>query len=727
MKYLLSIVTEHKVLRLDRNFLYFSNEPVSVGSRVFINFNGQNLIGFVLKTEGFENLDEKTKELGFKIKEINGIIDEKPIINSKLLKLASILKDRYVYPLIGVLNTMLPPSLRSEKSFINKPKISYITFYELVDETYQAKNKYEENLLNKFKNSSSRLVLKSEVNDSKTLDNLISLGVIQEKTEEKYRFNTKQIFKFENEFELNEEQQGVFDRICVSRENIYLLKGVTGSVKTLIYIKLIEDGLKNGGGTLILVPEVALTPLMISHIKSYFYEEIAVLHSSLTSAERYDEYRKISSGKARIVVGTRSAIFAPISNLKYIIIDEEHDESYKQEQDLTYNAKEVAFYRSQIEGCKVILGSATPSVETMAKAKSGKYKLLELHQKFYKQEIDISLVDFKNKLVFKKGSSIFSDVLIDKIKKCIDNNEQVILMINKRGFSTSLICDDCGYVYKCPDCNIPLVYHKDNNVLLCHHCDYRVKYTHKCPICGSINLRFNGYGIEKVKEEFERLFPLVPYLTLDSDTSPSLNQIEDVLNQFNLKKCNVLIGTQIVAKGHDFKDVSFVGIINADTLLNIQSYKANEYTYSLLVQTIGRSGRFKKGEAVVQTYKKDNKVINYAINNDYDGFFDYEMKVRKKFNYPPFSNIISLRIASPIIYDLKVKTIEIKREIEKKLPNDLVVLSYAQQKFKKYYSYVVYIKTKNYGVTKSFLQALLFKYQTLKNIHLYLNISPYDL
>ncbi len=726
MKYLLFIVTQHKVLKLDRNFVYFSSTKVNKGSRVNINFNGQNIVGFILKVEEVESIEEKEKELGFKIKEISSIIDDEPIINENLLKLAFLLKDRYVYPLIGVLNTMLPPSLKSTSNYLSKPKISYIIYYELLDDTYVPKNKFEENILKRFKNSG--LVLKSEINDSKTLNNLLSLNIIHEKIEEKYRFNAKQIFKYENNFTLNEEQNDIFIKIAYSLDKVYLLKGVTGSGKTLIYIKLIEDALKKDGSALILVPEVGLTPLMISHILSYFNEPIAVLHSSLTAGERYDEYRKIVTNKVRIVVGTRSAIFAPLKNLKYIIIDEEHDESYKQENDLTYNAKDVAILRSNIENSKVIFGSATPSIDTMAKAKSGRFKLLELNHMYNEVEpLEISLVDFKNRLVFKKGSPIFSDVLIEKIKKRIENNEQVILMINKRGFSSSLICDNCGYVYKCLNCNLPLIYHKENGYLMCHHCEYKIKFTHKCPICGSINIRFNGFGIERVKEEFEKIFPLTPYLTLDSDTSPTLNQIEDVLNQFNLKKANVLIGTQIVAKGHDFKDVSLVGILNADSLLNIQSYKANEYTYSLIVQTIGRSGRFKKGEAVIQTFKKDNKVINFALRNDYNSFYNYEIKNRKQYNYPPFSNIISLKVAGPIPYDTKLKAMQIKKELEKKLPDDVILISNALERYKSNYCVPIFIKTKNFAFTRKFLSALLFKYQTIKNLHLYLNISPYDL
>ena len=346
MKYLLFIVTQHKVLKLDRNFVYFSSTKVNKGSRVNINFNGQDIVGFILKVEEVESIEEKEKELGFKIKEISSIIDDEPIINENLLKLAFLLKDRYVYPLIGVLNTMLPPSLKSTSNYLSKPKISYITYYELLDDTYVPKNKFEENILKRFKNSG--LVLKSEINDSKTLNNLLSLNIIHEKIEEKYRFNAKQIFKYENNFTLNEEQNDVFIKIAYSLDKVYLLKGVTGSGKTLIYIKLIEDALKKDGSALILVPEVGLTPLMISHILSYFNEPIAVLHSSLTAGERYDEYRKIATNKVRIVVGTRSAIFAPLKNLKYIIIDEEHDESYKQENDLTYNAKDVAILRSNI-------------------------------------------------------------------------------------------------------------------------------------------------------------------------------------------------------------------------------------------------------------------------------------------------------------------------------------------------------------------------------------------
>ncbi len=726
MIYLLSVLTEHKVLSLDRNFTYYSSKEVFVGSRVRINFNGQFLVGFILKVEKIDDLEQKQKELGFKLKEISEIIDEKPIINKNLLYLAKKVKERYLYTMIGVLNTMLPPSLRGDSSFTNKAKIQYIKFYELIDENYIPENKIEDRILNKFVNS--KLVQYDDLGDSKTLTNLLNKNIIRIIEKEKYRYQANATFDYDEIINLSEEQKAVLEDIIFSRENTFLLKGVTGSGKTIVYIKLIEDALKENKGTLILVPEVALTPLMISHIISYFKEEIAVLHSSLTQAERYDEYRKISDGKVKIVVGTRSAIFAPIQNLKYIIIDEEHDESYKQDFDLTYNAKDIAILRSNIEGAKVIFGSATPSIDLMAKAKNKKIRLETLNTRYFNpKENVISLIDFKRKSNFTSGSAIFSNFLIDKIYEKLKKKQQIILMINKRGYSSSLICDSCGYVFKCPNCNLPLVYHRSNDHLMCHHCDYDHKFTHRCPSCNSLNISYNGFGIEKVKEEFEKIFKGVDYVVLDSDETPTLNQIQKVLEDFNSKKVQVLIGTQIVAKGHDFKDVSLVGIINADTMLNIPSYKANENTFSLLVQTIGRSGRYIDGEAVVQTYQVDNKVINFAINSDYDSFYNFEIKRRYKYFYPPFVNQIALKVCSKTPYEAYNEARRIEGELTRVLINDHVSLSKIQNLYKSYYSYTIIIKSGHLTGVKVVLQSLLFKFQNSKNIRLYVDLNPYDL
>lgn len=726
MIYLLSVLTEHKVLSLDRNFTYYSSKEVFVGSRVRINFNGQFLVGFILKVEKIDDLEQKQKELGFKIKEISEIIDEKPIINKNLLYLARKVKERYLYTMIGVLNTMLPPSLRGDSSFTNKAKIQYIKFYELIDENYIPENKIEDRILNKFVNS--KLVQYDDLGESKTLTNLLDKNIIRIIEKEKYRYQTNATFDYDEIINLSEEQKAVIEDIIFSRENTFLLKGVTGSGKTIVYIKLIEDALKENKGTLILVPEVALTPLMISHIISYFKEEIAVLHSSLTQAERYDEYRKISDGKVKIVVGTRSAIFAPIQNLKYIIIDEEHDESYKQDFDLTYNAKDIALLRSNIEGAKVIFGSATPSIDLMAKAKNKKIRLETLNTRYFNpKENVVSLIDFKRKSNFTSGSAIFSNFLIDKIYEKLKKKQQIILMINKRGYSSSLICDSCGYVFKCPNCNLPLVYHRSNDHLMCHHCDYDHKFTHRCPSCNSLNISYNGFGIEKVKEEFEKIFKGVDYVVLDSDETPTLNQIQKVLEDFNSKKVQVLIGTQIVAKGHDFKDVSLVGIINADTMLNIPSYKANENTFSLLVQTIGRSGRYIDGEAVVQTYQVDNKVINFAINSDYDSFYNFEIKRRYKYFYPPFVNQIALKVCSKTPYEAYNEARRIEGELTRVLINDHVSLSKIQNLYKSFYSYTIIIKSGHLTGVKVVLQSLLFKFQNSKNIRLYVDLNPYDL
>lgn len=718
--YLLSVLTEHKVYSIDQTFYYFSKDFVYKGSRVSINFHKQYLVGFVLDVNEVFDIEKEEKELGFKIKEITDIIDEKPILNDNLINLAYILKERYFVPLISILNTMLPPSLRGESSSLNKPKIAYDYFYELINIKYIPINKNEEKILKKFDNL-TKIVGKNLIYKSKTLDALVGKNVIKLIRKEKYRYKIEKSFEYSKKIELSSEQNKVFKNILISNNKLILLKGVTGSGKTEIYIKLIEEALLNGGSALILVPEVALTPLMISRIISYFDEEIAVLHSSLKPSERYDEYRKISQGIARIVIGTRSAIFAPLKNLKYIIIDEEHDESYKQDFDFTYSAKDVAILRSSIENLKVIFGSATPSIESMAKALNKQYDLEELHQKYYSEaKNSVEIIDIKDKeeMIY---SSIFSKTLIQKIAENLKNSRQIILLVNKRGYARSVICNECGYVYKCLNCNLPLIYHRDDDSLRCHHCDYKIKFINKCPICDSKSFKLSGIGIERVVEEFKKLFKNIPFGVLNSDDTPTLNEIQTILKKFNNKEIKVLIGTQIVAKGHDFKDVSLVGIIDADSLINIPTFKAHENAFSLLVQTIGRSGRFIDGEAYIQTSLVNNKIINYAINNDYNGFFNYEISLRNKYQYPPFYNLYIMKVCSLNIESLKKEVYSVTTYLKRILGNNIVTSSFLQNKYKNYFSYEIAIKTKNLKETREILKEFIDEVMKNKELRIYID------
>ena len=646
--YLLNVLIERNIYALNNTFLYASNDYVNKGVRVLVDFNSsKDLIGYVLEVnETTLTIEELKIEKGFNISFIKDIIDTKPLLNSELFELGKTLSKKYFYPLIGTYQTMLPKTLRP-KNIKTKSHIAYDYFYKINRNKINTElTPFQKKILSKFNYFNE--INKKEIGKSKGLTDLINKEIIEEIKKEKYRYKPQKLFEYENVINLTKNQESIYNEIINSNDLVYLLYGVTGSGKTEIYIKLIEYYLKKNQNALILVPEISLTPLMISRILSYFNEnEIAILHSSLKESERYDEYRKISLGKVKIVIGTRSAIFAPLDNIGLIILDEEDSSSYKEEKLLPYHAKEVAFIRAHYFNGKVILGSATPSIESMAKAKNKIYHLLRLEKRYNELSLPlISLVDRKDITNFSSKSYIFSLPLIKEIQNALKRNEQIILLVNNRGYGRTFYCRECGHVFKCPNCGNNLVYHKNTDSLLCHHCDYKMAKPNKCPNCGSHFLSFYDFGIEKVEEEFKKIFN-VKYEVLDSDRTPKSLQISNILNKFNKKEVNVLIGTQIVSKGHDFSDVTLVGVINADSFLNYPSFRSYENTFNLITQTIGRAGRKDKpGKAIVQTSYLDNYAINYAINNDYDSFFNKEIEQRKLLNNPPFYWVLKIEIES---------------------------------------------------------------------------------
>lgn len=721
MIYLLYVYTEYNVQSLNNYFLYYSNNKVEKGVRVEINFRNRNIIGFVLNVEEKENLNDYS----FEIKKINKIIDEVSILNEKYLELCKIISDYYYYPLIGVLFTILPKSIRPVSSYINAPKISYNTYYFLKDLKYLPKNKNEEKILNRFSNSN--YILKKDIPESKTLIKLIENNIIKIKKEEKYRYSFNKTYNYEKNIILSNNQKEAYLNILNSNKKVSLLKGVTGSGKTEIYIKLIENVLNEGKNVILLVPEVALTPLMISRILSYFNIETAILHSSLTNAERYDEFRKIKNNKIRIVIGTRSAIFAPINNLGLIIVDEEHDSSYKQEENLCYNAKDIAYLRLKIDpNIKIVLGSATPSLESLNKAKKGIFNLVELNEKYFNNyKTNVSLIDLKDNNEFTK-SKIFSNTLINKINDVVLKNKQVLILANNRGYSYHTYCEKCGFTYKCPTCNLNLIYHKNNNLLMCHHCDYKIKLN-KCPICGSNNFIHYGLGIEKVEEEFKKIFPNFKYLILNSDITSTLKEIENVLDKFNNKESNVLIGTQIISKGHDFKECDLVAIINIDNLLNLSTYKSNEEAFDIITQTLGRTGRQFQGEGIIQTNDITNKIINFAINNDYDSFYNYEIQRRKKYNYPPFTNLIEIGFESNLYKNVSYYSSFFKERFEEIFKDSIIEGPSYIFKYKNGFKNSLFIKIKDIKQIKDDLIYLIKKFNDKKDIKISINFSPFDL
>lgn len=727
--YLVELLIEHPIYSIDQKYVYLSLNELSCGVRVKINFNKQEVVGFVLscsKTE--KNKESIEKEFGFSLKFIDEVIDDVSLLDSDLLLLGEQLAKRYYTPLIGIYQTMLPKNLKPNKSG-KKINLKYEYSYRLnfdIDLSNAELTKKEKNLIQKLKDRT--ILLKKDISNIEALNLLLNKGiVIEDKREIHKRYMPKISFKYEDKIVLNEEQENAFNSIVSSVDSVFLLHGVTGSGKTEVYIKLIEYYLKLGMTALVLVPEISLTPLMISRILSYFANDIvAILHSSLTPNEAYEEYVNIKKGKIKIVVGTRSAIFAPLKNIGVICIDEEQDESYIQSDRFLYNAKDIAIIRAKDNHSKVILGSATPSIETMAKAKSGKYKLLNLSKRYNNLEMPQTyLIDRNDKYLFSSKSRTMSLPLIKALNETFKNNEQAILLINNKGYSRSYYCRECGYVFKCNNCDIPLVYHKEDNTLRCHHCENKFKVAKTCPNCGSKYLSMNGFGIEKVVEEFKEIFN-EKYLVLDGDITKKSSQISTILEDFNENRAKCLIGTQIVAKGHDFKNVSLVAIINADTSLFLQTFKARELTFQLIEQLIGRCGRGnKKGVAYIQTSQKDDYAIVSAINNDYENFYENEIKNRNIMKYPPFFNLIEFSLVSKKIDILNKECEELYTFFKNSLTNHIIFKSNMKKENNINFKKSITIKSKDFNSIESIAKIAINKFKNKANIRLIINLNPY--
>ena len=534
--------------------------------------------------------------------------------------------------------------------------------------------------------------------------------------------------------ELTLEQKTTFDKIVSSLKTgmteKFLLKGVTGSGKTEVYLQTIDYAIKNGGQAIVLVPEIALTPQMVERFKSRFGDKVAVMHSRLSLGERYDQWKKVRNGEVDVVVGARSAIFAPFNNLKLIIIDEEHETSYKSESKPKYHAKAIAEKRCQIEDCTIILGSATPSIETYFECSIGVYTLLELKNRVNNFDMPkVEIVDMRKEL--EDGNrSIFSKVLFEELSINLENRQQTILFLNRRGCSTFVSCRACGYVVNCPNCNISLTYHSYNNTLMCHYCGHSQKNPTTCPSCSSKYIKYFGIGTQKVEIEVQKAFPNAKILRMDVDTTGKKFAHQKILDSFKNDGIDILIGTQMIAKGLDFPNVTLVGVISADTSLNIDDYRAGERTFQLMTQVAGRSGRGKiKGRVVIQTYQPDNFSILTAQNHDYDAFYSNEIKIREALNYPPFNDIISI-IISHDDNDIVKETSNIifcnlKSEFAgEKSNNEYIIFEPAPaplSKIKQLYRWRIIIKTKNTSNIKHILLNIEKKYYEKANISIDIN------
>lgn len=479
-----------------------------------------------------------------------------------------------------------------------------------------------------------------------TLRALVKKGLVAVERREVFRRVRPEAVETEPPPVLNGEQQAAFeqlDALCRSPEPAAaLLYGVTGSGKTQVYIRLIQSALEQGKGAIVLVPEIALTPQLLRKFSAHFGEDIALLHSALGAGERYDEWKRVRSGQARVVLGTRSAVFAPVADLGLVILDEEHEGSYKSENAPRYHARDVAKYRCAKGGGLLVLGSATPSVESMYQAEQGRYHLVRMTRRYNARALPRVLIsDLREELRAGNGGSI-GGLLRQELAANLERGEQSILFLNRRGASRMVTCGECGEVPACPRCSVRLTYHSANGRLMCHYCGHSEPLPPRCPKCGG-ELHFIGAGTQKVQQELEELFPGTEVLRMDADTVGAAQSHEKLLTRFAKERVPILVGTQMVTKGLDFENVTLVGVIAADLSLYVDSFRATERTFSLLTQVVGRAGRGEKaGRAVIQTYTPDNDIIRYAAAQDYDGFYRQEVDLRRLMDYPPFRDLIVL-------------------------------------------------------------------------------------
>lgn len=714
------VLVEINNINVDKTFDYIVPfeyiEKIKIGMRVKVPFASRELEGFVL------DLVNSTDD-NYELKEIISIVDTEPILNNELLHLGQFMSKKYFSTLISCYQTMLPKALKAQnKTTINKKMIKYV---ELCSNSFPKLKPNQEKIVEYLRINGK--VKKEEVNKISVsgVNTLIKNGIIIESLIEEYRLVTKDINKEKETFKLTIEQQEAKNKILSqTQSSVFLLHGVTGSGKTVVYMEIVEEMLNRGKDSIFLVPEISLTPQMVYHFKSRFGDEVAVLHSRLSEGEKYDEYRKIVEGKVHIVVGARSAVFAPFKNLGAIIIDEEHTTSYKQDNNPKYSAIEIAIERAKNNNAIVILGSATPSLETYARSIKGLYTLVELKHRVNTNNLPlVEIVDMSKE---KHRGSIFSSRLITEVNKRLEEHEQIILLLNRRGYSSFITCSNCGYTAKCPHCDITLTYHKTSNTLRCHYCGYADKMNDICPSCGEKAIKTLGTGTEKVEEEIKKVFN-ARVVRMDLDTTSKKGSHEKIITAFKNHEYDILLGTQMIAKGLDFSNVTLVGVINADTSLMIPNYRSNEYTFQLLMQTAGRSGRREKnGSVIIQTFNPEHYAITLASKHDYIDFFKQEMEVRRKLSYPPYYYLIYIKVIGKDYNKISIESNKIASILTRELKNSKILGPTTCSVFKLngLFRFGIIIKYKKEEKMEEVLQSLVNHYKGNQTVKVDIDVNP---
>lgn len=634
------IILNSEALDIDRPFTYKVpvdfQKNIKVGQIVKVPFGMGNKTseGFVLSLKKEEEVD-----ITFRVKNILAILTDDPVIDEDNIKLIDFLREKYLCKYIDAFRLLIPVGIMKGA----KRKSKKVIVLKSEDLSSIQKSEGYKDIIEFLKNNSGKYTKSELINNYSIsqykLNKLIEKDLLTVEEETVFRYNNR-TYGVDLEKKLTFEQKKVINEYDNSDNNLFLLKGVTGSGKTEVYMRLVEKTLFEGKSAIVLVPEISLTPQMIERFKGRFGRDVALFHSRLSDGERFDEWFRVKEGKAKLVVGARSAIFLPAKNLGLIIIDEEHENTYKSEQNPKYQTKEVAEFLSSQKGCKVILGSATPTIESYYRSLIGELELLELNSRIDGKDMPpMEVIDMRDEL--RSGNrSLFSRELFKQIEEKLSKNEQIILFLNRRGFSTFVSCRSCGYVFKCDECDISMTYHK-NGLLVCHYCGKTKREPQKCPKCDSKYVKFFGAGTQRVEEEVKKYFRNAKVIRMDVDTTREKDSYEKIYNTFKNGEADILIGTQMISKGLDFKNVTLVGILAADMSINIPDYRAAERTFQIITQVAGRAGRGSiQGNVIIQTYTPDHYSLEYAVNYDYEGFYEKEFTIRALMKYPPFGKIL---------------------------------------------------------------------------------------
>ncbi len=766
------VIVDIKVKNVNRPFSYivphYLEEVIEKGMRVKVPFGHREILGFVV------NLIDKNGEVD-QLKPISELLDIIPSLTDELLSLAYKMSDETSSFLINCIQAMLPTAIKAKyvkkimkigdidsslthyfnrnnevefdkieqidlklvKQGINdnqlelkyevknKLNIKYETIIELISNK-KVTGKKQQAVINylSVQNKVSKSTLVNDLHlKNSTIKSLVDKLIIKETITEVYR-DPYQVHDEDKlvKHKFNDEQQHAFDEILesINTENkkIFLLHGITGSGKTEVYLNVIEKVINNGQDAIMLVPEISLTPQIVRIFKLRFGQKVAVLHSGLSLGEKYDEWRKIRKREVKIVVGARSAIFAPFTNIGVIIIDEEHESTYKQDEMPKYHAVEIAKIRAKYHGATVVLGSATPSLESYARAIKNVYQLLELTKRATSMDLpSTTIVNMAEE--FKTGNmTIISKALSIALTKRLNKNEQAILLLNRRGYDNFLMCRSCGQTLMCPNCDITLTYHKYNNRLKCHYCGFEQSSIKQCPNCKSEHLKGFGYGTQKVEEELLKQFPQLRIIRMDNDTTSNKGDYEKHFNAFRNKQADVLLGTQMIAKGLDFEDVTLVGVLSADTILKLPDYKASEKTFQLITQVSGRAGRHKSdSEVIIQTFNPTHYAITLAAQNNYKAFFSQDMRLRRLGKYTPYYFMTQIVITDDVFQETLKEANKIYLFLKEKLSNDVILLGPVVPQIKRiknnYFSQII-VKYRKEPLLKKTLESILMSYQENK-------------